>query len=123
MIHGPWKVLGDPCLDDSYHDSFNAQYGSVFKVPGKGLYIALGDRWMSGTSLQDAARGQMNSALARYVWLPLSFENGTPVIEWKDSWSPANYPNEEKIDPVKAMTMQMGAVAASVRKRKEEESQ
>lgn len=121
LIHGPWKVIGDPCVDDSYRDSFNAQFGSVFKVPGKELYVALGDRWMAGTPLEVAARGQMNTALANYVWLPVTFKNGIPALEWKESWCPADYPDEEKIDSIKAMSMQMREIGVSARKRKEEE--
>lgn len=24
---------------------------------------------------------------ARYIWLPIQFENGIPVVEWIDSWT------------------------------------
>ena len=24
---------------------------------------------------------------ARYIWLPVQFNEGTPVIEWMDSWT------------------------------------
>lgn len=27
-----------------------------------------------------------NTLNARYVWLPLVFENGKPVIKWYDEW-------------------------------------
>jgi beta-xylosidase len=123
LIHGPWKVLGNPCVDDGYNDSFNCQFGSVFKVPGKELYIALGDRWMTGTPLELAARGQMNTALATYVWLPIKFEDNMPVIEWKDSWSPVDFPDEVLVDSIQAMSIQMRSLAASIMKRKEEENQ
>lgn len=123
MIHGPWTVLGDPCIHDEYHDSFNCQFSSVFKVPGKELYIALGDRWMTGTPLEAAARGRMNTALARYVWLVISFADEKPVIAWKDEWNPADYPDEEPVDLIQMMQIQMKGVAASVRARKEQELQ
>ena len=29
-----------------------------------------------------------DTAIADYVWLPVEFENGRPVIYWKDSWRP-----------------------------------
>lgn len=32
-----------------------------------------------------------NTSRADYVWLPLTFENGRPVIHWKDSWSIEDY--------------------------------
>lgn len=28
---------------------------------------------------------------ARYVWLPVTFENGKPIIEWKDEWKLEDY--------------------------------
>jgi hypothetical protein len=24
---------------------------------------------------------------ARYIWLPIEFENGLPVLKWHDKWS------------------------------------
>ena len=27
-----------------------------------------------------------NTSAARYVWLPVSFENGCPRIHWADEW-------------------------------------
>ena len=30
-----------------------------------------------------------NTMIADYVWLPISFEDGKPVINWRDSWAPA----------------------------------
>lgn len=32
-----------------------------------------------------------NTSVADYVWLPVLFKNGVPVIEWKDSWSLDDY--------------------------------
>ncbi len=29
-----------------------------------------------------------NTSVADYVWLPISWENGRPVIKWNDSWRP-----------------------------------
>lgn len=108
LIHGPWKVLGNPCLEDSYNDSFNCQFSSVFKVPGKELYIALGDWWMEGTTLEVAATGKTNTALATYVWLPIKFKDDIPVIEWIDEWSLAHYTDEVQVDPMEEMKKHMG---------------
>lgn len=122
LIHGPWEILGNPCLDDHYNDSFNCQFSSVFKVPGKELYIALGDRWMAGTTLEVAATGKTNTALATNVWLPIKFNDDMPVIEWKDEWSPGDYPDEVQVDPMQEMIKQMRGAAASFMKRKEDEN-
>jgi licheninase len=27
-----------------------------------------------------------NPVDARYIWLPIEFEKGTPVLKWKDEW-------------------------------------
>lgn len=45
--HGPFRVLGDPHLDDDSHTSFHSQISCVFKVEGKkDLFIAMADRWL-----------------------------------------------------------------------------
>ena len=28
---------------------------------------------------------------ARYVWLPITFRDGRPVVEWRDEWSPSTF--------------------------------
>jgi len=44
--HGPYKIQGDPHVNDSSKTSFSSQITSVFKHPDKkNLYIALADRW------------------------------------------------------------------------------
>ena len=43
--HGPYTVLGNPHPSDTSNTSFHTQVSSVFKVPGKDLYIAVADRW------------------------------------------------------------------------------
>lgn len=45
--HGPYKVLGDPHINDLSMTSFHSQISSVFRHPKKkDLYIALADRWL-----------------------------------------------------------------------------
>ena len=45
--HGPYRVLGNPHIDDESQTSFHSQISSVFKVEGKkDLYIACADRWL-----------------------------------------------------------------------------
>ncbi len=44
--YGPYKILGNPHVNDFSKTSFNSQITSVFKHPyKKELYIALADRW------------------------------------------------------------------------------
>lgn len=111
-----WTKLGDAHPDDPSRTSFHSQISSVFKVPGKDLYIALADRWLpnqmditypmvenafcrwfghggSDDALYDrfqAIRSGRKDATcdARYVWLPVVFKDGVPRVEWRDEWSP-----------------------------------
>lgn len=110
-FHGPYTVLGNPHKDDSSNTSFHSQVTSVFKVPGKkDLYIALADRWLpEAMDLEYSVYGDLfdfyfhpdehpyiddsffewplqNTCIADYVWLPILFEGGKPVILWRDSW-------------------------------------
>lgn len=45
--NGPYRILGNPHVNDSSNTSFNSQISSIFKHPFKeDLYIALADSWM-----------------------------------------------------------------------------
>ncbi len=111
-FHGEWEDLGDPCVDDKNHNSFCAQFSSVFAHPTvPDLYIALGDRWLTdlshdtpdmrdvfykifhpeegglpeGFNMNDYS--DSNTGEANYVWLPIRFrEDGMPYIEWTNKW-------------------------------------
>ena len=73
---GEWTVIGNPCTGKDADSTFYAQSTFVLPIAGKkDTYIAMFDRW-NKTNLIDS----------RYVWLPLTFENNMPVIEWKDKW-------------------------------------
>lgn len=112
-FHGEWKDLGDPCVGDRDENSFCAQFSSVFRHPTvEGLYIALGDRWLTDLSpdmpdmrvcyerlFNPAAEklpegfnfsdySDSNTSEADYVWLPIRFrEDGTPYLEWVNKWT------------------------------------
>lgn len=111
---GPWEVLGDLCIGDTTSSTFHSQISSIFKHPTRELYIALGDRWLVDLDLkhlpyihevyralqsgkpqtdtsytwQDALQySARNTSIARYVWLPIRFDNnGRPYISWTDEW-------------------------------------
>lgn len=109
-MHGDWKVLGDPHIDDEKHTSFDSQISCVFKVEGKDMYIAAADRWLMDLpeEMPDICKifecmfdktaeyeyadfpidtlTEKNTSIARYVWLPVEFENGVPCIRWNDEW-------------------------------------
>ncbi len=79
-IMGEWKVLGNPCTGQDADKTFYAQSTYVQPVIGKkNCYIAMFDRW-----------NKKDLENSRYVWLPISFDNGTITIPWRESWSPAD---------------------------------
>ncbi len=74
---GEWRVIGNPCVGKDADSTFFAQGTFVFPVHGKeDRYIAMFDRW-NKTDLIDS----------RYVWLPVDFSGGEPVIAWADRWT------------------------------------
>lgn len=78
-IYGPWKSLGNPVRgsEEDKATTFFSQSTYVLPMPGKKhAYIYLGDRWTP----EKAAEG-------KYIWLPIVFESGNPVLYWKDTWS------------------------------------
>lgn len=44
-LHGEWKEINKPCIDDKKNISYNLQFSSVFKNDDQ--YIAVGDRWLT----------------------------------------------------------------------------
>lgn len=111
-IHGEWKDLGDPCVNDVNRNSFHAQFSSVFRHPFvPDLYIAIGDRWLTDLvvdlpNMEDAFYGMFspkgnrvlpdkdlptltdsNTSEADYVWLPIKFKGDVPYIEWLREWT------------------------------------
>lgn len=113
-LHGEWTELGDPHVNDPKGDSFCSQITSVFKVPHKDLYIALADRWVPSLVERDDINGHKlfdtlfdpntpepkkekvrelfrsvasNTSEADYVWLPVEWQDGKPVLRWYDEWT------------------------------------
>lgn len=75
-ITGPWSVKGNPCIGRNAEKTFDSQSTFVLKVPHKrNSFIFMADRW-----------NKDNLADSRYVWLPLLFKDGKPVIEWMNGW-------------------------------------
>ncbi len=75
---GPWTMDGDPCTGPDADSTYHAQSTFVIPVEGKeNDFIFMADRW-NKTDLQHST----------YVWLPLHFEKGSPVITWKNVWKP-----------------------------------
>ena len=75
-IWGPWTELGNPCRGRKAATTFGAQSTFVFPVVGRpNAYVFMADRW-DKKDLMDS----------RYLWLPLRFEAGRPVIDWRGEW-------------------------------------
>jgi beta-xylosidase len=77
-IFGPWEELGNPCLGpgELIANTFNSQSTFILPVQGRrDAFIFMADRWRP----QNAIDG-------RYVWLPIEFRHGVPMIAWHDEW-------------------------------------
>lgn len=91
LMHGQYKVLGEACVDDKKHTSFDCQFSCVFKHPTRyGLYIAIGDRWMAKTTELNGTE-EAETSEAGYLWLPICFHGVVPYIVWRDEWKLEEY--------------------------------
>jgi hypothetical protein len=77
-IFGPWQELGDPSrgTEAQVKTTFWSQSTYIIPVAGKkNAFIYMGDRWTPENAID-----------GRYVWLPIQFEEGKPVVRWFDDW-------------------------------------
>lgn len=81
-IFGPWKNLGNPCRGVNPHNdagpelTFGGQSTYILPVKSKkDAFIAMFDVWAPHNPID-----------GRYIWLPVQFEDGKIVIEWRDKW-------------------------------------
>ena len=77
-IAGPWEELGNPCLGPGglIATTFNSQCTFILPVAGRpDAFILMADRW-----------NPRNAMDGRYVWLPIEFRHGVPMIAWHDQW-------------------------------------
>lgn len=87
-IMGPWTVIGNPCTGKDADKTFYAQSTYVQPVYGKkDCYVAMFDRW-NKTDLENS----------RYVWLPITFEDGKISIPWRDSWSMEEFEDQPRFE-------------------------
>jgi len=73
-IWGPWTQHPNPCRGPLAEKTFNGQ--STFILPVNGHYIFMADIWRPNHPID-----------ARYIWLPIDFEDGKPVVYWRDEWT------------------------------------
>jgi len=84
-IWGPWEYKGNPCKGKDAHLTFHSQSTFVLPVAGKEIaFIFMGDRWRPRNPID-----------GRYVWLPITFEDNQPKIEWHKQWNMSVF-NSEK---------------------------
>jgi hypothetical protein len=75
-ILGEWIEHPNPCTGKDAHLTFHSQSTYILPVQGKkGAFIFMADRWTPKTPMD-----------SRYIWLPVRFQNGLPVLEWQDPW-------------------------------------
>lgn len=76
-IMGPWEQHPNPCVGEGAELTFYSQSTFILPVSGKeNSFIFMADRWTPNYPSN-----------ARYIWLPIEFENNMPVLKWHDSWN------------------------------------
>ncbi len=72
-----WEDIGDPCVDDFTHTTFNTQGTNIFSVEGTDTQIIMLERHNTSNFLKSS-----------YVWLPINFnENDTISLRYKKEWN------------------------------------
>jgi hypothetical protein len=77
-IYGPREALGSPVIgtEEEKATTFRSQSTYILPINGKkNNFIFLGDRWIVDSLAE-----------SKYIWLPITFENGKPVIKWYNDW-------------------------------------
>jgi len=87
-IQGPWKELGDPSRGTEAQNKTTFWSQSTYIIPlmgKKNAFIYMGDRWTPKNAID-----------GRYIWLPIVFEEGKPVLKWYDRWDLSIFDNPYK---------------------------
>lgn len=75
-IMGPWTLHPNPARGEDAELTFYSQSTFIIPVQGKkDAFIFMADRWRPKTPID-----------GRYIWLPILFEDGLPVLKWFDEW-------------------------------------
>jgi len=83
-ILGPWTEHPNPCVGEDANLTFHSQGTFILPVQGKkDAFIFMADRWMPRYPID-----------GRYIWLPVQFENGLPLLKWYDQWDLGIFPVE-----------------------------
>lgn len=81
-IYGPWTKHPNPCVGPKANLTFGGQSTYILPVQGKNdSFIFMADIWRPRNPID-----------ARYIWLPIQYRaDGTPFVEWMDTWKPTEY--------------------------------
>ena len=74
-IMGPWTQHPNPCRGPLAEKTFNGQSTYVLTLDD-GRHIFMADIWRPNHPID-----------ARYIWLPIEFEDDKPVVRWRDEWT------------------------------------
>jgi len=81
-VAGPYRALGNPASGTNSRNglgpevTFGGQSSFILAVRGKpDAFIALFDLWQPERPIE-----------GRYMWLPVTIENGRTSIKWRDTW-------------------------------------
>ena len=77
-IWGPWTQHTNPCIGPKQEITFGGQ--STFILPYGGQFIFMADIWRPN-----------HPSDARYIWLPIEFQQGKPIVRWRDEWNPDEF--------------------------------
>ena len=82
-IWGPWTQHPNPCRGPKAEITFGGQSTFILEIENskssnsKSTWVFMADIWRPRHPID-----------ARYIWLPIEFEDGKPVVRWQDQWSP-----------------------------------
>ena len=79
-IWGPWTQHPNPCRGPKQELTFGGQSTYILTLDTplttvNSRYIFMADIWRP-----------RHPSDARYIWLPIEFEDGKPVVRWRDTW-------------------------------------
>ena len=85
-IWGPWTRHPNPCIGENADSTFLSQSTYILPVQGKkDAFIFMADRWRPRNHID-----------GRYIWLPILFNDGLPILKWYDEWDLSIF---DKISP------------------------
>ena len=94
-IWGPWTQHPNPCRGPKADLTFGGQSTFILTTDNGQQTTDGGQRSVNNPQyifMADIWRPQHPSD-ARYIWLPIEFEGGKPVVRWRDEWKPFSVKN------------------------------